>query len=41
MTNQPKILASVGGKPITELDVQEFIRAMGPRGAQYDSPEGR
>lgn len=41
MTNQPKILATVAGKPITELDVQDFIRSMGPRGAQYDSPEGR
>ena len=41
MTNQPKILTTVAGKPITELDVQDFIRSMGPRGAQYESPEGR
>lgn len=40
MANE-KILASVGGKPITEADVDAFIASMGPRGQQYASPEGR
>ena len=40
MANE-KILASVGGKPITEADVNAFIASMGPRGQQYASPEGR
>ena len=40
MANE-KILASVGGKPITEADVDAFLASMGPRGQQYASPEGR
>ena len=36
-----KILASVGGLPITEDDVNEFLEGLGPRGQGYNSPEGR
>ena len=36
-----KVLASVGGIAITEMDVEEYIRELGQRGAQYNSPEGR
>ncbi len=41
MENQQNIVATVGGKPVTERDVEEFIAALGPRGQQYRSPEGR
>ncbi len=40
MTNS-KILATVGGKAISEADVEAFIAALGQRGAQYATPEGR
>ena len=35
------ILASVGGMPITDEDVNEFLRELGPRAQSYMSPEGR
>ena len=36
-----KILANVGGFPITEDDVTEFLMNLGQRGASYNNPEGR
>ncbi len=36
-----KILANVGGLPITEEDVNEFLAGLGQRGASYNNPEGR
>ena len=36
-----KILAKVGDTVITEADVMETIAALGPRGAGYNSPEGK
>jgi hypothetical protein len=36
-----KILAKVGAQVITEKDVDEFIMALGQRGAGYNTPEGR
>jgi peptidyl-prolyl cis-trans isomerase C len=36
-----KILATVGGMPITEEDVNEFLMNLGPRGQSYNNPEGR
>ena len=36
-----KILASVGGTPIYESDVTDFIATLGQRGASYNNPEGR
>ncbi len=36
-----KILANVGGMPITEDDVTAFIAELGQRGQGYNSPEGR
>ena len=35
------ILASVGGMPITDEDVNNFLRELGPRAQSYMSPEGR
>ena len=35
------ILASVGGMPITDEDVNDFLRELGPRAQNYMSPEGR
>ncbi len=35
------VLATVAGEPITEREVDEMIRAMGQRGAAYNSKEGR
>ena len=35
------ILATVGGMPITEEDVNEFLQNLGPRGQAYNNPEGR
>ena len=35
------ILASVGGMPITDTDVDRFIAGLGQRAAAYRSPEGR
>lgn len=36
-----KILANVGGFPITDSDVDEFLRGLGQRGQAYNTPEGR
>ena len=36
-----KILASVGNLTVTEADVNEYIAALGQRGAGYNTPEGR
>ncbi len=36
-----KILANVGGMPITEDDLNEFLMGLGQRGASYNTPEGR
>ncbi len=36
-----KILANVGGMPITEDDVNAFLAELGARGAGYNTPEGR
>ena len=36
-----KVLANVGGFPITEDDVTEFLMNLGQRGASYNNPEGR
>lgn len=36
-----RVLASVGGKPITEEDVTRFIMAMGRNGQAYNNPQGR
>ena len=36
-----KILANVGGMPITEEDVNDFLQGLGPRGQSYNNPEGR
>ena len=36
-----KILATVGGMPITEEDVNEFLAGLGPRGQAYNNHEGR
>ena len=36
-----KILATVGGMPITEDDVNDFLAGLGPRGQSYNNPEGR
>lgn len=36
-----KILATVNGLTVTENDVNEYIMALGQRGAAYNTPEGR
>lgn len=36
-----KVLANVGGFPITEDDVTEFLMGLGQRGASYNNPDGR
>ncbi len=36
-----KILATVGGMPITEDEVNEFLMNLGQRGQGYNTPEGR
>ena len=36
-----KTLALVGGMPITEDDVNEFLMGLGQRGQSYNNPEGR
>ena len=41
MNNEAKILATVGGKPITEMDVNMLIMQMGQRASMYDNPQGR
>lgn len=36
-----KILATVGGMPITDGDVDAFLAELGQRGRAYNTPEGR
>ncbi|MBQ7363288.1 MAG: peptidylprolyl isomerase [Clostridia bacterium] len=36
-----KILAKVGALTVTESEVNEFLAGLGPRGASYNTPEGR
>ena len=36
-----KVLAMVGGTPITDNDVDEFLVGLGQRGQSYNNPEGR
>ncbi len=36
-----KILATVGGMPITDTDVEQFLMALGQRADAYRNPEGR
>ncbi len=36
-----KTLANVGGFPITDADVDNFLMGLGQRGASYNTPEGR
>ncbi len=38
---EEKVLASVGGKNITEHDVDMLIAQMGQRGQSYNNPQGR
>jgi len=39
--DQATVLARVNGQPITSLEVDEAIAAMGRKGESYQSPEGR
>ena len=41
MNNEAKILATVGGKPITEMDVEMMLMQMGQRASAYNNPQGR
>ena len=36
-----KVLATVGGMPITEDDVNDFLQGLGQRGQAYNNPEGK
>ena len=36
-----KILATVNGSPIYEVEVDEFLEGLGQRGAAYNNPQGR
>ncbi len=36
-----KVLATVGGMPITSADVDEFLASLGQRAQGYNNPEGR
>jgi peptidyl-prolyl cis-trans isomerase C len=38
---QNKILATVGGFPITDKDVDDFLLSLGQRAQSYNTPEGR
>ena len=38
---QNKTLATVGGFPITDQDVDKFLMGLGQRGTAYNTPEGR
>lgn len=38
---EDKVIAAVGGKPITEADVSREIARMGQRGQNYNTPQGR
>jgi len=40
MANE-KILATVGGKPITDAEIDAMLARMGQRGQAYNTPEGR
>ena len=35
------VLATVGGMPITEEEVNAFLEGLGPRGQAYNNPEGK
>ncbi len=41
MNAQNKVLAVVGGKAITEEDVQRTLMNLGQRAAQYNNPQGK
>ena len=41
MNSQSKVLAVVGGKAITEEDVQKTLMNLGARAAQYNNPQGK
>ena len=41
MNAQSKVLAVVGGKAITEEDIQRALMNMGQRAAQYNNPQGK
>jgi len=41
MNNEAKVLATVGGKPITEMDVEMMLMQMGQRASAYNNPQGR
>lgn len=41
MNNEAKILATVAGKPITEMDVEMMLMQMGQRASAYNNPQGR
>ena len=36
-----KVLATVGGMPITDTEVDEFLTSLGQRGQMYNNAEGR
>ena len=36
-----KVLATLGGMPITDTEVDEFLMSLGQRGQAYNTPEGR
>ena len=35
------VIATVGGLPITEEELNEFLKTLGPRGQAYNHPEGK
>ena len=41
MDMQNKVLANVAGNPITEMDLEMALAAMGQRGQAYNNPQGR
>ena len=41
MNGQNKVLAVVGGRTITEEDIQKTLMNLGQRAQQYNSPQGR
>ncbi len=38
---ETKILATVGGTPITSSEVDEFLATLGPKAESYNNPQGR
>lgn len=38
---ESKVLATVGGMPITSADVDEFLLSLGQRAQSYNNPDGR